>query len=109
MRRAHARCFGSERDTDVISLAYRPSVPGEGWTGEILVNPSLALQAGPPAAARRELALYIAHGCDHLCGGRDERRGDRVRMLRREHRWLAAARRRGLSPEALPLISARQR
>jgi ssRNA-specific RNase YbeY (16S rRNA maturation enzyme) len=42
-----------------------------------------------------ELALYIAHGCDHLAGASDRTPAGRARMRRREQAWLAEARRLG--------------
>jgi ssRNA-specific RNase YbeY (16S rRNA maturation enzyme) len=72
--------------------------------GEIVVNVERAAEAGPGhwprtrgdrSAIARELALYIAHGCDHLCGADDASRVDRLRMRRRELRWLRAAERDG--------------
>jgi len=39
----------------------------------------------------RELALYLAHGCDHLAGADDATPRQRAAMRRRELRWLRAA------------------
>ena len=38
--------------------------------------------------ADRELALYLAHGCDHLTGADDATPAGRARMRRRELGWL---------------------
>ncbi len=90
-------CFGSAEPTDVISFAY-PPLPGEsGWHGEVLVNVERAAREG----ARRvsvcdELALYVAHGCDHLAGADDDTPARRRAMRDRERRWLRAAGRDGL-------------
>ena len=78
--------------TDVISQRYEP-LPGEpaGMRGELLVNVERAWQVGaqrrnwPPS---RELALYIAHGFDHLNDAEDASSAGRQRMRRRELRWL---------------------
>lgn len=95
---ANLRCFGRPRTTDVISQAYRPDPSSAAWSGDILVNVSAALRrTSNPAAAGRELALYIAHGCDHLLGGRDDTPARRRAMLARNRRALAAACRAGLT------------
>jgi ssRNA-specific RNase YbeY (16S rRNA maturation enzyme) len=46
-----------------------------------------------------ELALYIAHGFDHLSGADDDTPARRAAMRRTEMRWLA-----GLQPEIKNLI-----
>ena len=91
MEAVHLRCFSRNGTTDVISLRYDP-IPGEAaaMTGEVFVNVELAVQAtqfGP----ERELALYIAHGIDHLAGESDADPRGRARMRRRELRWLRKA------------------
>jgi probable rRNA maturation factor len=84
--------FGKNRPTDVISFRY-DQVPGEaaGATGDLIVNVECALREGPshdgPGA---ELALYIAHGFDHLSGADDDTPQKRAAMRRTETRWLAA-------------------
>ena len=85
-------CFGKDRPTDVITQAYA-AVPGRGgFHGEIVVNAQRAAEEG----ARRqgpgpELALYIAHGFDHLAGATDHTPAQRARMRRREQAWLKKA------------------
>lgn len=94
---ANRACFGRDRPTDVISLAYRPAARADGWTAEILVNVQRALEAGPRhGGPDRELALYIAHGCDHLAGRDDDTPRRRAAMRATENRWLRAARSAGL-------------
>ncbi len=65
---------------------------------EIVVNVERAMAEGLRQAVRRpawspghELALYVAHGCDHLTGADDNDPAARRRMRRRELRWLRAA------------------
>jgi len=90
--------FGIAEATDVIAFRYEP-IPGHdaGWCGEIVVNAQRALEEGrTPQGASRELALYIAHGCDHLAGGTDESPAARRRMRRRELKWLREADQAGL-------------
>ena len=99
--RIHAQCLGQPRVTDVISLRYEP-VPGEpgGPTGDIVVNAERAVQESHRwkgrGGASRELALYIAHGCDHLAGETDDDERGQARMRRRELRWLRQAEEAGL-------------
>ena len=79
--------------TDVISF-YCPPGPGRPGVcgGEIFVNVQRAMEAGKKRwGAQRELALYIAHGCDHVTGASDRSQSGRARMRRRELRWLRAA------------------
>jgi len=61
----------------------------------------ISMWNGAGRGARRgnaadELALYLAHGCDHLSGANDRTLRERRRMRRRELLWLAQARRNGL-------------
>ncbi len=84
--------------TDVISFAAPLAAPGGGWQGEIFVNVQRAcvIGTGRRGGAETELALYLAHGADHLAGSGDYTDADRRRMRRRELRWLAGARAQGL-------------
>lgn len=94
-----AATFGVRLQTDVISQAYLP-VPGlSGPTAELVINLQRALEYGQrrPGGPSAELALYLAHGIDHLAGHDDATPADRRSMRRRELRWLAR-----LSP--LPLL-----
>ena len=86
------------RATDVITFTLAP-VPGggAGTCGEVHLNVERALAEG----ARRgnvtnELALYLAHGCDHLTGANDRTVREQRRMRRRELLWLRRARQDGL-------------
>jgi rRNA maturation RNase YbeY len=92
MARANAAVFGRSMPTDVISLAYPPLAVAEtGWTGEVLINAERAAREGArrPGGIGRELALYLAHGCQHLSGADDAAPRDRRGMRRRENAWLA--------------------
>jgi rRNA maturation RNase YbeY len=83
--------FGKNRPTDVISFRYDP-VPGEtdGVTGDLIVNVECALREGPAyEGPDAELALYIAHGFNHLSGADDNTPQKRAAMRRTEKRWLA--------------------
>jgi probable rRNA maturation factor len=83
--------FGKDRPTDVISFRSEP-VPGEeGATGDLIVNAECAVREGPHhESADAELALYIAHGFDHLSGADDNTPARRAAMRRTETGWLAA-------------------
>ena len=82
--------FGKDRPTDVISFRCEP-IPGEdGATGDLIVNVERAVQEGPKHdGINTELALYIAHGFNHLSGGEDNTPARRAAMRRTEMRWLA--------------------
>jgi rRNA maturation RNase YbeY len=88
----NAAIMAHEGPTDVITQAYAP-VPGEpaGLIGELFVNVERADRLGGRRAAwpaDRELALYLAHGFDHLTGADDRTPAERARMRRRELAWL---------------------
>jgi rRNA maturation RNase YbeY len=99
MRDVKARFFGQREPTDVIAFTYAP-LPGEPPRrshGEILVNVERALaRTSRRRSAGRELALYLAHGCDHLAGADDRTGRGRRAMRRRELRWVQAGHRLGL-------------
>jgi rRNA maturation RNase YbeY len=92
-----------EHVTDVIAVA-EPAQPFAGergdYTGEIFVNVQRAREVGR-AQVDRELALYLAHACDHLSGAADATPPARRRMRTRELRWLRAAQTMGLLAELL--------
>ncbi len=89
----NGQAVGHAGPTDVITLEY-PPMPGagEGGVAEVIVNLDAAWTIGPRhrSTPSRELALYIAHSCDHLCGLDDATPAERARMRRRELRWIAA-------------------
>ena len=106
MAACNRRSMRHEGPTDVITLRYAP-VPGAGGaTAELIVNLQRASEEGRLRRrisggktlwdAQHELALYLAHGCDHLAGADDDTPANRRRMRRRELRWLGAARPSGL-------------
>lgn len=92
-----------EGATDVITQRYEP-LPGEpdGLIGELFVNVERAFRFAPRRtgwSVDRELALYLAHGFDHLAGADDRTPPERARMRRRELTWL---KRLALTPLFLP-------
>lgn len=102
--RIHRQALGLPGETDVITLAYA-AAPGTPACAEIFVNPALAFRRGTDRAAldltaaeRRlpwspdhELALYIAHGFDHLSGADDADSAGFAAMRRRELVWIRRA------------------
>ncbi len=99
IRRCKLATFGRDEVTDVISQAYSPSpIEAAGLrAGEMVINAQRARELGPRhGGAARELALYLAHGVDHLTDADDATPVLRRRMRRRELRWCAAAGRAGL-------------
>lgn len=91
MTRFNREFFGKDRPTDVISFRCEP-VPGEpGTTGDLIVNVDCAVREGPRHdGIHTELALYIAHGFNHLSGANDDTPARRATMRRTEMRWLKA-------------------
>ena len=88
----NAAIMAHEGATDVITQRY-DAIPGEpdGLTGELFVNVERAARAASRRgawSADRELALYLAHGLDHLTGADDGTPTERARMRRRELGWL---------------------
>ena len=87
-----AGCFGVRLQTDVVVQAYE-AVPGVcPATAELVLNAERALLEGGRRSGgpSRELALYLAHGLDHLAGYDDDTPSRRRAMRRRETAWLDA-------------------
>ena len=92
--RIHGATFGDPAPTDVITLRYR-DLDTEAIDGELIVNVECAHREGERRAGwgfERELALYFAHGLDHLCGNDDDTPASRRHMRQRELRWLKKCR-----------------
>lgn len=108
IRELNRRYLDRDESTDVLAFDL-PPVPGEeAPSGEIVVNTERAVEigrrrAGGPAV---ELAYYLAHACDHLCGGVDHDPRDRRRMQQRERRWL---RHRSVHPHMARLVCPNRR
>jgi probable rRNA maturation factor len=77
--------FGKDRMTDVISFRGEP-IPGEeGTSGDLIVNVECAVREGSQHdGIDAELALYIAHGFNHLSGADDNTPAKRAAMRRTE-------------------------
>jgi ssRNA-specific RNase YbeY (16S rRNA maturation enzyme) len=100
---AHRAANGAEGATDVITLPYA-ATPLAPARAELVACPAVALRAAAardPAtllpeerrlawSADLELALYLAHGLDHLAGSSDATAAGYRAMRLRELRWLAA-------------------
>ena len=88
-----AGCFGVRVQTDVVAQSYE-AVPGVcAAAAELILNAERARAEGRArdGGPARELALYLAHGLDHLAGADDDTPARRRAMRRRETAWLAAA------------------
>jgi len=95
--------LGRPHSTDVLSFAYAPLPPLTAWQGEVIVNLDRARAAGPRhRGIAYELALYIAHGCQHLSGADDATPAQRRTMRRIETAWLREAEEDGLISSLWP-------
>lgn len=85
----HERYLGDPTPTDV--MAFDLGAPGLGPAGEVYVSVdrARAVALARDLAPDRELALYVVHGCLHLCGYDDHRPRDRARMRAAERVVLA--------------------
>ncbi|HEY5653500.1 MAG TPA: rRNA maturation RNase YbeY [Pontiella sp.] len=82
--------FNKDRPTDVISFRYDP-VPGEdeSLSGDLIINVERAVKVGDEHnGIDYELALYIAHGFDHLSGAEDDTDEKQKAMHATETAWL---------------------
>lgn len=78
--------------TDVISFDLGPIHPGKARDAEIIVNVERACKTGGRhKGTTHELALYIAHACNHLSGADDATAPERRKMRSRELRWIKDA------------------
>jgi len=90
--------FGKNCPTDVISFRYDP-IPGEAesWSGDLVINVDRAVTEGTTRGRiDPELALYIAHGFDHLSGAEDDSPEKQKKMRATETAWLRQAESKGL-------------
>jgi len=84
MRRQHKQWMGDGSVTDVLTFDLRDRRRG-AIEGQILVCVDVAKKrAGPRGDWRGETALYVVHGCLHLCGYDDHDPRDFKKMHARE-------------------------
>lgn len=89
LARLHAERLGDGSRTDVITFDL--SSPGGELEGELYVSVERARAVARAAGltVRRELALYVVHGCLHLVGFDDRAPAARRRMIAAEREVLA--------------------
>jgi probable rRNA maturation factor len=91
IHRLNKQFLGHDEPTDVLSFPYTD--PGaKKLEGEIAIGYEVArasaAERGHPVAA--ELALYVIHGCLHMCGYDDRTAADAARMRAKEREYLRA-------------------
>ena len=86
----HGRFLQDSSPTDVI--AFDLGEDGQGPAGEVYVSLDCARRVAKlrRVPLERELALYVIHGCLHLCGFDDHDDAEGERMRRAESELLAA-------------------
>ena len=107
MRNIHLKTMGSRSTTDVITIPYI-QLPNGTNEAELIVNVQMAVRlfnsGNTPEEVRKdikwtsahELALYIAHGFDHLSGFEDKTPAGYLSMRTRELEWVYSASEKGL-------------
>lgn len=90
--------FNKNRPTDVITFRYDP-IPGEPnlLCGDLIINIERAFEEGTTRGhINYELALYLAHGFDHLSGAEDNTPEKQKAMRTTEIQWLEEAQQNNL-------------
>ncbi len=109
MAQVHFDAMGIEGSADVVTIPYA-ATPMASASAEIYVNVDLACERGVDRSElelissetsgdwspEHELALYVAHGLDHLAGGDDSTPEGFKEMREREISWVRKAERAGL-------------
>ena len=94
------RHLGHRGGTDVITFALGRTTPKAPLVGDIYVAPDVVREQAKRwrVPVREELARVVVHGVLHAIGHEHPEGEDRERsvMWRRQERWLAAARERGV-------------
>jgi len=88
LARIHGERLGDPSPTDVIAFDLGVG-PGPGGEVYVSVERARAVARALRLAPDRELALYVVHGCLHLCGYDDRDPGPRARMRAAERAVLA--------------------
>jgi probable rRNA maturation factor len=80
----HERYLDDDSPTDV--MAFDLGEEHGGPAGEVYISLDCAQRVAQSrgVALQRELALYVVHGCLHLCGFDDNTQPERVRMREAE-------------------------
>lgn len=94
LARLHGRYLGDPSPTDVMAFdlgepGLRRGDDGPGAELYVSVERARAEARARDLAPEGELALYVVHGCLHLCGHDDLRPGPRARMRAAERAVLA--------------------
>lgn len=94
------RHLGHRGDTDVITFALGRPTPEAPLVGDIYVAPEVVREQAKRwrVPVREEMARVVVHGVLHAIGHEHPEGEGRERstMWRRQERWLAAARERGV-------------
>jgi probable rRNA maturation factor len=90
MRRQHARWMNDPTPTDVLTFDLSDVPDKKSVDGQLIVCRSVARRAARDRghAWQNELALYVVHGCLHLCGHDDCDERSAARMHHREDELL---------------------
>lgn len=82
MRRQHEWWKGCRDVTDVLSFDLREHAKPSNVDGQLIVCETVARRVAKAGGTNwdGELLLYVVHGCLHLCGHDDRRRGEAARM-----------------------------
>jgi probable rRNA maturation factor len=89
LARLHARHLGDPRPTDVMAFELGEEGGGPGGELYVSVERARAEARARALAPEGELALYVVHGCLHLCGHDDHAPRARARMRAAERTVLA--------------------
>jgi probable rRNA maturation factor len=86
MAKEHRTWLGQRGPTDVMTFDLRDAAHSKTIEGQLLVCRDVARTVARQMGHdwMRELALYVVHGCLHLCGYDDQSPADFLRIHRRE-------------------------
>ena len=92
LARLHARHLGDPSPTDVMAFDLGEAGGGPGGELYVSVERARAEALARGLAPESELALYVVHGCLHLCGHDDRAPRERARMRAAERAVFARLR-----------------
>jgi probable rRNA maturation factor len=92
MAREHRTWMGIRGATDILTFDLRDQPGPRTIEGQLLVCRDVARTTAKRLGYdwKRELALYVVHGCLHLCGRDDQTPADYLRIHRREKEIFSA-------------------